>query len=351
MQGFFPAQDTILIAAMTARVGNTPIIAGVVTFYLVPQNGDHAGSWWKASDGTWSATEISSGSGTHIGDGAWSCTIDADAWEANTRYTVYAKESGDLHLPWHDVVLPVGSASDGTVTTTPAQGVTEICNYAIALVGSMAGSNTPYLETFDGNPSDPTSELAKGWAQRLYPFARDYAQIKLQPPECLRYPAPGAALASPSALGSTGWGYLYSRPSGCLLFLGVVLEDYHDEANGNDVTEPYREIGDQIACDLNDGILFKHIVRMDDCTKFSEGLKEVTAHRLAYLIARPLGGDAKCRQELLQEFDLALDDARSMTGQRSYDSGPGFSVALAHYRHTSRPVKYYTDANGVTQVV
>ena len=60
-----------------------------------------------------------------------------------------------------------------------ALSITDICNYAIALVGAVGDSKTDFLETFDGDPSDPSSLPAMAWCQRLYPRAMAYSQIKL----------------------------------------------------------------------------------------------------------------------------------------------------------------------------
>jgi hypothetical protein len=355
MQAIYPGQSNTIQAPVVAVADNTAIKTGTVYFYLRAKGGTYDGYWLDGSvDSTeniadrMSETEAVAGSATYIGGALWELTLDAAVWMANVQWQLYWAESGDLHKPDYDMVVPMGAAYDGTVETTPAYGIVDICNYAIALIGKVAQANIDYLETYSGNPSDDSSQHAMAWMQRLYPFARDYAQIKLQPRECLAYIDPGAELDDDSANVTPGWGYLFSRPTNCLLFLGVVVDDYHDSETGEDKFLPHVEIGDQIACDYDDDILFKYIVRRNDTTKFSDGLKMCTAHWLSYLAARPMGIDAQGRMELFKEFGTALNEARLLTGQRLYRRKPERTLDTAHRRTRQQVLK---DDNGMIRLI
>ncbi len=100
-----PGQANIVYLAAVNRVNGDPITSGTVTFYLVAITGANAGKWWKAADSTWSATEVSAGSGTHKADGHWYTSIVAGAWTRDVRYRAYLKESDSKHVPNGDEVL------------------------------------------------------------------------------------------------------------------------------------------------------------------------------------------------------------------------------------------------------
>lgn len=104
MQSFIAGTANTLTADIVARADGTPITSGTVTFYLMAQTGANAGKWFQTSDDSWQATEQSAGTGTHKSDGHWSCSIDAAAWTTGIRYYFYAKESGNLHIPYGEEI-------------------------------------------------------------------------------------------------------------------------------------------------------------------------------------------------------------------------------------------------------
>jgi hypothetical protein len=107
MQSFVPGAANTVHADMVARADGTPIIAGTVNVYLIALTGDNAGKWFKTSDDSWSAVEASAGTATHKADAHWTGSIDAAAWIQGVRYLLYAKESGDLHVPYSEEVIDV----------------------------------------------------------------------------------------------------------------------------------------------------------------------------------------------------------------------------------------------------
>ena len=104
MQSYTASIANTVAADMVAKADGTPITTGTVTFYLIAKTGVNAGKWFQTSDDSWQATESAAGTGTHTSDGHWTCSIDAAAWLADTRYSLYAKESGDLHIPYSEEV-------------------------------------------------------------------------------------------------------------------------------------------------------------------------------------------------------------------------------------------------------
>jgi hypothetical protein len=225
-----------------------------------------------------------------------------------------------------------------------APAIVDICNYAIALMGTGAGQ-IQFLDSYDGDPADASSQTTMDIMQRLYPRARNYAQLKLEPQECLRYAAPGAALTTPTILTNPGWTYMFAWPEAALKFLGVVIDDSRDEVTGRELPVPYALIGRQIGCDYDTDILFKFIRRLDNATAFSEALVMVTAHWLAYLAARPCGLSRDDRKGLLVEFQEALAQARALNQPEVYRRGPELTVENAHYRRIAGR-RFYRDANG-----
>lgn len=112
MQSFIAGTANTLTADIVARADGTPITSGTVTFYLMAQTGANAGKWFQTSDDSWQATEQSAGTGTHKSDGHWSCSIDAAAWTTGIRYYFYAKESGNLHIPYGEEIHEAIATAD-----------------------------------------------------------------------------------------------------------------------------------------------------------------------------------------------------------------------------------------------
>lgn len=104
MQTFIAGTANTLYTDMVAKLDGEPITSGTVTFYLIAVTGSNAGKWFKTSGDSWSAVEAAAGSGTHKADGHWYCSIDSAAWTSGVRYEMYAKESGDLHIPYSEEI-------------------------------------------------------------------------------------------------------------------------------------------------------------------------------------------------------------------------------------------------------
>lgn len=155
MQSFTPAVANTLHIDMVARADGTPIVAGTVNVYVVALTGTNAGKWFKASDDSWSATQASSGTATHKADGHWTCVVDAACWTAGVRYFMYAKESGDLHIPYSEEIIKMDDdalgANEWTYTLTSSTTSLPISGAFVWVTTDVAGANivaSGYTNTF-----------------------------------------------------------------------------------------------------------------------------------------------------------------------------------------------------------
>jgi len=115
MQSFTAGQANTVVADLLGRSDGSPIVSGTVTAYLIARSGSHAGKWFRASDVTWQSAESSAGAMAHESDGHWTLSIAAGAWIAGVRYTLYPRESGDLHIPYSDEVVEISTPVEFTV--------------------------------------------------------------------------------------------------------------------------------------------------------------------------------------------------------------------------------------------
>jgi uncharacterized phiE125 gp8 family phage protein len=101
----YSGQTNVLRLTLAAKATGNPITAGTVNFYLKAQTGDDAAKWYKGATATWEASESIAGAATHSSDGHWELSLASAVWTSNVHYAVYAKESGDLHIPVDQDVL------------------------------------------------------------------------------------------------------------------------------------------------------------------------------------------------------------------------------------------------------
>ena len=105
MQTVLVGQANICELPLVAKASGSPITSGTVRFYLVAKDGTNAGKWYQGSDGTWQVAEAIAGTATHRADGHWYLSLPSAVWTRNVAYTLYAKESGDLHIPVDNSIL------------------------------------------------------------------------------------------------------------------------------------------------------------------------------------------------------------------------------------------------------
>jgi len=98
-------QANVLSLPLVNRSDGSPITSGTVNFYLVDEDGPNADKWYRGSDQTWQSAEAIAGEATHRAAGHWYLSFPSAVWVAETRYRLYAKESGNLNVPIGDDVL------------------------------------------------------------------------------------------------------------------------------------------------------------------------------------------------------------------------------------------------------
>ena len=109
MQYALTGQANILSLPVVAKASGSPIIVGTVNFYLIAEDGTNAGKWYRGSDTSWQAAESIAGVATHRADGHWYLSLPSAVWTRDVRYRLYAKESGDLHIPvGEDIIGKLG---------------------------------------------------------------------------------------------------------------------------------------------------------------------------------------------------------------------------------------------------
>ena len=122
MQSFVAGQANIVSRDLVAKATGNPITTGTVNFYLRAISGANSGKWVRGSDSSWQSSEVIAGTVTqvtgYVGDATWEISLAAAAWVSGVRYELYAKESGDLHIPYSDEVVEVHTPSEVSFEAT-----------------------------------------------------------------------------------------------------------------------------------------------------------------------------------------------------------------------------------------
>jgi len=105
MQLAIAGQSNTVYYDLVAKASGSPITSGTVNFYLIAKSGSNAGKWFRSSDSSWQSAESSAGSAAHKSDGHWYVSIASAAWTTGVLYQLYAKESGNLHIPYSEDVI------------------------------------------------------------------------------------------------------------------------------------------------------------------------------------------------------------------------------------------------------
>jgi hypothetical protein len=152
MTRYTPGAANTVYVTQALKSSAGPVTAGTVNSYVVAVGGANDGKWWKDSDSTWAAVETATAM-THKSDGQWYVSIKSGCWTDGQRYRIYAKESGDLHIPFgYDAEsayflstdtsgrVAVGKWLDTAVATPAVAGVPSVD--AIAIEGKTLSART-----------------------------------------------------------------------------------------------------------------------------------------------------------------------------------------------------------------
>lgn len=112
MQTVLVGQANIVTLPIVAKASGNPITTGTIRFYLVAEDGANAGKWYRGSDQTWQVAESIAGTATHKAKGHWRLSLPEAVWIKDVNYTLYAAESGDLHIPVGKSILAKTEALD-----------------------------------------------------------------------------------------------------------------------------------------------------------------------------------------------------------------------------------------------
>lgn len=118
MQSFVAGQANILNVDMLAKATGNPITAGTVNVYLQAKSGVNEGKWFLGSGSSWEDSESLAGIATHVSDGHWKISIASAAWTAEVVYSLYAKESGDLHISYSEEIVEIHTPSEVSFEAT-----------------------------------------------------------------------------------------------------------------------------------------------------------------------------------------------------------------------------------------
>jgi hypothetical protein len=258
------------------------------------------------------ATVVASGVAmTHVGTGLYEYTFTAPA--AGLRYTYYPT-----------VVYNTVTYGPYTLHQVDASGspdITDLCNFAIGLVGGAANATQPFIEDYTDDPDDQDSPVTLRFCQLYFPRCRDKLQGAHEWPEVIRFANLGDALDDEIRLLVPGWLYSYEKPA-CLALRGLVGNDVN-EVTGEWNEYPFLEVGDQVACNVDNDeddpdYLFRYCAQVTDVSKWSEALRQSVGHLLAIYLARTVGVPTDAQVTLVRWFEDAYAKARADCQKRIF---------------------------------
>lgn len=115
MQIAYPGQANEVSLPVVAKATGNPITSGTVNFYL---KDIETGKWFKGSDSSWQSSESLAGAATHESDGHWILSLVSAAWIDIHKYKLYAKESGNLHIPVSETIICSAVYDIATIVST-----------------------------------------------------------------------------------------------------------------------------------------------------------------------------------------------------------------------------------------
>ncbi|MFA5636568.1 MAG: hypothetical protein WC977_11790 [Anaerovoracaceae bacterium] len=191
---------------------------------------------------------------------------------------------------------------------------TTLSNFALSIVGGAIQADYPWIDDYE---ADAGTNGTLKWCQILLPRARTHIQSRFGWQRLREFAEPGDALATESANTVPGYSYCFDRPSGCLVFTGVVCDTVNVET-GELTYYPFLEVGEQIACNYGEEILFEYTAANTDPDTWGEPLFQATGHYLALLLSRPMGASPEVQSYIRQLYAQAYADATADAAKERY---------------------------------
>lgn len=169
-----------------------------------------------------------------------------------------------------------------------ASSITEIANLALTYIGAD-------LITSLDDPQKSAILIKQNW-----PICRD-AVLRAYPWNCAVKRDVLAPLADQPAY---GWSYSFLLPPDCLRTLGLESD------------EPFTIEGRKLQCNSN-VVKIKYIARVEDPNEYDALLSQALAAYLAHLLAMPIVQSNSLKEQMWEQYKLAVREARSVDAQEN----------------------------------
>jgi hypothetical protein len=317
MQTFTAGAANRIRYTVINRTTQAPITAGTVNGYLQAMTGDNAGKWFRGSDQTWQSAAAIASVLTHDDDGHWYADILDEAWTAGVRYSSYAKESGDLHVPVSEEILDrtgyiLGTTGLDAIPDTSVEDVllgftgqgaeaVNICNQALAHLGDLSKFKrmTAFTRTAAG---DNTAHHA---ALDFYESAKKQMHGMMDWRRTRKVAALMVHADAPTLSGK--WSYKYVRPADCFIFRKLVdtsaTEYEWDEINEATLTNVNAEY---IYANQADALGWYTILVPE--SQYMAGMEELHSLILAQKLVMTVSAKADLRLALTRELQGRVED-------------------------------------------
>ncbi len=182
-----------------------------------------------------------------------------------------------------------------------ASSITEIANLALTYIGAD-------LITSLDDPQKSAILIKQNW-----PICRD-AVLRAYPWNCAVKRDVLAPLADQPAY---GWSYSFLLPPDCLRTLGLESGWSASGARTSRFTaEPFTIEGRKLQCNSNI-VKIKYIARVEDPNEYDALLSQALAAYLAHLLAMPIVQSNSLKEQMWEQYKLAVREARSVDAQEN----------------------------------
>jgi hypothetical protein len=257
---------------------------------------------------------------TDVGGGAYRGDFPTAITTRGTYFVDYWDSAISTQAVLQQVIDWTGTAAASAIEEGDN---TPLCNFALGIVGGAIQADYPWIEDYDAEAGTGSANPTLRWCQSLLPQARRRIQSSFLWPRLMTYADPGDPLEEDDANGVPGYLYLFDRPEGCLIFVGVFF-DIVNLQTGKLTPVPFLEVGGQIACNYSDDIKFGCTVENTDPSQWGQPLFEATGYALALLLSRALGitqeGQSYIKVLADEVYQKATNDAaREQYSHKPYD--------------------------------